>query len=389
MVKKGSKSGGKVKANGSAIRGNRDWGIGAVIVALFGTFLFLASLISRPQFIIEHHVVVLTQGIVAPAILMGSIVWAMVEFFTPPGTKIVDLLARIIPAFLVGSFLGGMLGYLFNFGQFIIEPAFNGNGGALTFLVSILVAGLAVMWNAAWSHRHGFRGQSGEGISPSGHQESGTSKGRRGIFALLIIFLVAVIIMPASAALGNAFISGHDNSQILQQESQVIYISGSSGPIPFGSINGTSTFDFPQNSTTVYLETNLTLGELNNFAVSRIVLGTSYPGQVNVTMGTGSNVSNFIPVVSANSSNTSSIAIAMAPQYLTGNQSSPVELKITASVTAMSVNLQSYGNNGLVTVFGPYPVEQTGYLIGTILMFAAAFLEISVWDLFPRKGAVS
>ena len=69
MVKKGSKSNGKVKANGS-VRRNRNWGIGAVIVALFGTFLFLVSLLSKPQFIIENHVVVLTQGIVAPAILM-------------------------------------------------------------------------------------------------------------------------------------------------------------------------------------------------------------------------------------------------------------------------------------------------------------------------------
>ena len=386
MVKKGSKSNGKVKANGS-FRGNRNWGIGAVIVALFGTFLFLVSLLSKPQFIIEHHVVVLTQGIVAPAILMGSIIWALVEFFTPPGTKIADLLARIIPAFLLGSLLGGMLGYLFDFGQYIIEPAFSGNGGALTFLISILIAGLAVMWNAAWSHRHGFRGQSGKGVKPTGHQESGTSKAKRGTLALLIIFLAAMIIMPASAALGNAFISGHDNSRILQQESQVIFISGSSGPIPFGSVNGTSTFDFPQNSTTVYLESNLTLGELNNFAVSRIVLGTSYSGQVNVTMGTGSNASNFIPMISVNANNTSSISIPTEPQYLTGNQSSPIEFRITASVTAMSVNIQSYGNNGLVTIFGPYPVEQTGYLIGTVLMFASAFLEISVWDLFPRKGA--
>ena len=387
MVKKGSNSG-KVKANG-AIRGNRNWGIGAVIVALFGTFLFLVSLLSKPQFIIENHVVVLTQGIVAPAILMGSIIWALVEFFTPPGKKIVDLLARIIPAFLLGSLLGGMLGYMFDFGQFIIEPAFNGNGGALTFLVSILVAGLAVMWNAAWSHKHGFRGQSGKGVRPTEHQESGTSKGKRGIFALLIIFLVAIIIMPASAALGNAFISGHDNSRILQQESQVIFISGSSGPIPFGSVNGTSTFDLPQNSTTVYLETNLTLGELNNFAVSRIVLGTTASGYVNVTMGTGSNSSNFVPIASVSAYNTTSIAIPTAPQYLTGNQSSPVEIRITASVTAMSVSIDTYGNNGLVTIFGPYPVEQTGYLIGTVLMFASAFLEISVWDLFPRKGAAS
>lgn len=48
-------------------------------------------------------------------------------------------------------------------------------------------------------------------IRPTGHQESGTSKAKRGILAILIIFLVSIIVTPASAALGNAFVSGHAN----------------------------------------------------------------------------------------------------------------------------------------------------------------------------------
>ena len=147
------KSANKVK-NGSGKRWNNpNWSFGAVIVALLGTFLLLVSLLSRPQFVIMHHTVVLTQGIVAPAVLMGAIVWAMVEFFTPPGRTVEDLLIRIIPAFIIGAFLGGLLGYMFNFGKFVIEPAFNGNPDALLFLVAVLAAGLAVTWNAAWSHR--------------------------------------------------------------------------------------------------------------------------------------------------------------------------------------------------------------------------------------------
>jgi len=51
---------------------NPNWSIGAVIVALFGTFLLLVSLLSKPQFVVLNHTVVLTQGIVAPAILMGA-----------------------------------------------------------------------------------------------------------------------------------------------------------------------------------------------------------------------------------------------------------------------------------------------------------------------------
>jgi len=88
-----------------------------------------------------HYTVVLTQGIVAPAILMGAIVWAMVDFSTPSGRSIEDLLIRIIPAFIIGAFIGDFLGYMFNFGKFVVEPAFNGklDGMLIIFIVAILI----------------------------------------------------------------------------------------------------------------------------------------------------------------------------------------------------------------------------------------------------------
>ena len=221
---------------------NPNWSFGAVVVALLGTFLLLVSLLSRPQIVILHHTVILTQGIVAPAVLMGAIVWAMVEFFTPPGRTIEDLLIRIIPAFIIGAFLGGLLGYMFNFGKYVIEPAFNGNPDALLFLVAVLAAGLAVTWNAAWAHRHGFRGQkSGKAVVIT-RSESGTSKGARGMLALLIIFIVAILIVPIGAGLGGLFVAGHDSSHVLQDESSVVYITGTSGPVPFGQVNGRITY---------------------------------------------------------------------------------------------------------------------------------------------------
>ncbi len=386
----------KVK-NGSGKRWNNpNWSLGAVIVALLGTFLLLVSLLSRPQFVIMNHTVVLTQGIVAPAVLMGAIVWAMVEFFTPPGRTIEDLLIRIIPAFIVGAFLGGLLGYMFNFGKFVIEPAFNGNPDALLFLVAVLAAGLAVTWNAAWSHKHGFRGQkSGKAIVLT-RSESGTSKGARGMLALLIIFIVAILIVPIGAGLGGLFVAGHDNSHVLQDESSVVYITGTSGPVPFGQVNGTATFDFPSTtannvttySHTVYVESNLTLAELNNFAVSKIVLAANVK-DFNITMGTGINATDFVPILAASSGNATSVTLAISPALLTGNQSSPVTFEIQANVTSMSLNIASYGNNGLVTVFGPYPVIQISYIIGAVLLFASAFLEISVYDIALNSNPVA
>jgi len=376
------------KNNGSGKRwSNPNWSLGAVIVALFGTFLLLVSLLSRPQLVILHHTVILTQGIVAPAILMGAIIWAIVEFFTPPGRTISDLLVRIIPAFIVGAFLGGLLGYMFNFGKYVIEPAFNGNPDALLFLVAVLAAGLAVTWNAAWSHKHGFRGQkSGKAVALT-RSESGTSKGARGMLALLVIFIVAILIVPIGAGLGGLFVSGHDSSHVLQDQSVVEYVSGPSGPVPFGQANGTATFDFPSStvnntttySHTVYVESNLTLAELNNFAVSKVILATNVKN-FNVTMGTG-NETHFSPIASGSADNTTSLAFAVSPALLSGNQSSPVTFEISANVTSISLSIAAYGDNGLVTVFGPYPVMQISYIIGAVLLFAAAFLEISVYDI--------
>ena len=66
---------------------------------------------------------------------------------------------------------------------------------------------------------------------------------------------------------------------------------------------------------------------------------------------------------------------------LTGNQSSPVTLEVKANTTSMSLSVKAYGNNGLVTIFGPYSVMQTAYLIGSVLILAGSFLEVSVYDL--------
>ena len=387
----------KVKNSSDVKRwSNPNWSLGAVIVALLGTFLLLVSLLSRPQFVISGHTVILTQGIVAPAVLMGAIIWAIVEFFTPPGRTISDLLVRIIPAFIVGAFLGGLLGYLFNFGKYVIEPAFNGNADALLFLVSVLVAGLAVTWNAAWSHKHGFRGQKGNGNAVLTKAESGTSKGARGMLALLFIFIVAILIIPVGAGLGGLFVSGHDNSHVLQDQSVVEYVSGPSGPVPFGQANGTATFDFPSStvnntttySHTVYVESNLTLAELNNFAVSKIILAANVK-DFNVTMGTGTNKSTFTPIETGSAGNLTSLAFAISPNLLSGNQSTPVTFEISANLTSMSISLSVYGDNGLVTVFGPYPVMQISYIIGAVILFASSFLEISVYDISLNNNPIA
>lgn len=372
------------------------WDLGAVIVAMLGTILLLVSFLSRPQIEILHHTVVLTQGIVAPAIVLGAITWALIEYFTPPGVSVTDLLVRIIPAFVVGGFLGGLLGYYYHFGQYVIEPAFAGNPNAVLFLVAALVAGLATTWNAAWAHKHGFLGQrstSSGRARPLHASESGTAKGRRGILALLVIFLVFVLIVPVGAALGQFFVSGHDSSPVLTSQSAVKYISSSSGPVPFAQANGTATFDFPSTTKdnvttydhTVFIETNLTLAELNNFAASKITLSTDIKNYT-VIMGLG-NASRFAPLLSSYSQN-ETMTIPLYPYEILANQSQPVTFEVTANATAMSIHIYTYGNNGLVTIFGPYPVIQFSYILGAVLLFAASFFELSMYDINLKPNAL-
>ena len=377
----------KIKSKPKWHWANKSWDFGAVIVALLGTFLLLISLLSRPQIVILHHTVVITQGVVAPAIIMGAIVWSIVELFTSPGKTIEDLLVRIIPAFVIGGLIGGFLGYEYNFGTYVIRPAMSGNVDAVFFLISVLIASIAVTWNAAWQHMHGFRGQRGSGHRLHSH-ESGSSKGARGMIALLIIFIAFLLIVPIGAAVGNDFVAGHDNSQILQSESQTSYVSGASGPIPFGSVNGTTTFDFPSTTSnnvttyshTVYVKTDLTIAELNDFAVSKIVLATNVK-DFTAVMGTGNSSKSFSAIVSGTSGNSTSLALHISPALLTGIQSSPVIFKINANTTSMSLAIHTYGNNGQVTVFGPYQVMQFTYLLGGVVLLASAFFSLSMYDM--------
>lgn len=363
------------------------WSIGAVIVGLFGTLLLIVSLLSKPQFHILNHTVVLTQGVIAPAIMMGTLVWALVEVFTPPGKGIGDLLARIIPAFIIGSLVGGTLGYLLNFGGYVLNPAAHGNVNAIFFLISALVSSLAILWEAAWAHTHGFRGQKGSKIRKMNYKETGTDKGKRVILSLLVFFIALLVIAPIGASLGHEFVSSRDNSLVLQDQSIVTYVSGAKSPVPFGSVNGTATFDFPSttvNTTTtyqhvVYVRTNLTERELNNFAVSKMLILTNLKANSTIELGTG-NASSFSPFLVQNVKNSTSIQLNLSTPLLTGNQSAPLTVRMYANVTTISMKIEVRGNNGLFTSIGPYQTLQFAYLVGGILLLFSGFFSLSMYD---------
>lgn len=398
---KGSKAGNPAKSSGKTKKNIPThvgkWRIGELVIGLLATLMLFVGLLAKPTYTIVGHVVVFNDGIIAPAIIFGAVVWAVIETLTPPGKSILDLIWRAFAGFFIGGLIGGFLGYEFGFAQYILVPAYNGNEAAILYLVSILIFGLVAIWDAAWSDRKGYMGQKGSKVKSLNFKESGTGKAARKFLGLFIALISVFLMIFLSAGVGHALVAGSDNSPVLQSESITSYVYGSSGAIPFGQVNGTATFDFPSStignvttySSQVWVRTNLTVAELNNFAVSKISIATSDAHPANVSLGTGYNVSSFQPFAYESLKTLSIANFSISPSYLTGNQSTYLMVLIQSNVTSISMSIHAYGNTGLTTIIGSYSAEQTGYLIGTIFTFVAAILVAPWYDIgvFDRQDS--
>ena len=398
---KGSKAGNPAKSSGKTKKNIPThvgkWRIGELVIGLLATLLLFVGLLAKPTYTIVGHVVVFNDGIIAPAIIFGAVVWAVIETLTPPGKSILDLIWRAFIGFVLGGFIGGFLGYEFGFAQYIIVPAFNGNEAAVLYLVSILIFGLVIIWDAAWSDRKGYMGQKGPKVKSLNFKESGSGKAARKFLGLFIALISVFLMIFLSAGIGHALVAGSDNSPVLQSESITSYVYGSSGAIPFGQVNGTATFDFPSStvnnvtsySNQVWIRTNLTVAELNDFAVSKISISSTDSHPANVSLGTGFNVSSFEPFAYQSLKNLTSVSFSISSSSLTGNQSENIMILVQSNVSSISISIHAHGNNGLTTIIGSYSAEQTGYLIGTIFTFVAAILVAPWYDIgvFDRQNS--
>nr|BAF30821.1 hypothetical membrane protein [Thermoplasma acidophilum] len=145
-----------MNANSKEIRhlnkAEEEWSHGGIVVGIIATIGLFISLFSKPQIQIFNHHIAITQGIIAPAIIIGSMIWATIEIFTDEGKPLISILIRSISGYIIGMFIGGFLGYEFNFAQYIIIPAYYGNSYALFDLIAILAFTLVAIWDGAWSH---------------------------------------------------------------------------------------------------------------------------------------------------------------------------------------------------------------------------------------------
>lgn len=360
----------------------------ATITAGFILFaLLLITALSRPLLSRVHGDFIISQGILFPAVVMSAIFWALIELFTPPGRSYADLLIRYIPALIIGLIVGGALGYLFNFGQLVIVPAYNGNVDAIFFLIVAFLSGTAIIWDAVWEHDKGFLGQHGKNIARTSYKESGKSKGRRLIIVSVILFVFIFVAPFMGGAIGHDIVELHDNSSVLTSSSGVIYVRDSYGGVPFAVSGNSATYD--ANTSTVYLVSGLTVAELNQYAVSSIKLDTSM-GTYNVTIGTGTD-SSFAPLATFHVVKTTDYAIKILPSYLTGNQSDHLEFEITVpAVQTQTVSIQAYGDNTAGAIFGPAVLLDGTYIVaGLIAGFATVFglgmVDIDVSRLTVKK----
>ena len=126
--------------------------VGALVIAVIAIVAMMVTYLMPPQLTIFNHKLVVTQGILIPGLLVGAFLWGIIEIYTSRGKSKIDVILRPLVAFIIGAFVGGFLGYEFNFGQYIIVPAFHLNLYALYEFVAIFIAYVMFIIEAAWWH---------------------------------------------------------------------------------------------------------------------------------------------------------------------------------------------------------------------------------------------
>ncbi len=425
-TKRASSSGGKSGTMGGM-------SVGVIIIAAILSFLLFVVYISKPNISVVKDIPTITQGILAPAILVGVVLWALVEYSTPPGKGIWVLLERAIPALIVGGFVGGYLGYEFQFGAYILTPAFSGNMYAKFFLIVSFLSVFTLIWTVAWAHTHGFKGIRTAGSKPLGFSESGPSKVRRIMKAVIVIVVGMILLVPAGAELGHLAASGHQTNELGYDtaSSQLFFstqihsvrefnssssISSRPGPYGFNTEFEMPTHDV-KNATGVlvptfyqhaYITSALTTGNINQYAVSQISLEFASPLVANITIGSGvavksvagtspssssspvaatstafngTNATSFTPVESVHVNGTYA-NFTLNPSMFLGNQSLAISYEIQGNITSeMEMVTQITGNPSSLTIFWPYNMIQAAYVVGAVILLVSSLVALPMFDM--------
>ena len=198
-------------------------------------------------------------------------------------------------------------------------------------------------------------------------------------FTAAIIFLVFLALAPS---LGHAMAPA--NADVLSSGSTATYVYSHNAGVPFSNVNASTDFSMPVNQTTAYIVYNATMGEMNDRSVGKVLLTTDYTGSANVTLGFGTNESNFEPESYVSVNNASTVTIPVTYAMLDGNQASHLIIKITSKAVSYDISMKIVGNKGYSTFLGPASVAEIMDWIGGILILILAFVGSPLHDINIR-----
>jgi hypothetical protein len=127
-----------------------DWATG--IISALIVISVLITFLSKPHISVMQGKIIISQGIIIPALIIGTMIWSLFEVFTRASKKAWNIILKVIIAFPIGLLLGGFLGYESNFGSLVITPAFNGNIYALFNLICIMIFEIILVATNVYYH---------------------------------------------------------------------------------------------------------------------------------------------------------------------------------------------------------------------------------------------
>ncbi len=108
-----------------------------------------------------------------------------------------------------------------------------------------------------------------------------------------------------------------------------------------------------------------------------------------ITIGFGTSVSNFVPVVS-NVTNISYAMLLIQPYYLTGNQSEHLMIEVNNSAPGLKyVTFELLGNTGPFSSFGPIGAEDFGYVVGGTIILVLSFVTVPWIAIYREQWIMS
>lgn len=239
--------------------------------------------------------------------------------------------------------------------------------------------------------------------------ERAKSKAKRFIVFAILAVVVSLTILPVATAVSQYTTNAQAHTSVLQTDSIPILAQGTNSTGTYkltisttavnltagtgGVTTVTNEYSYATGVNTTasknynpdYFVYNITVGQMNTYAVNKLNLTTDFTENVTAYFGVGTSASNFealTEVVPAGNT-TKDIIFPVSPAMLTGNQSyhAMVELKFTNATDAPATYTLHLNVSGVKNGVSTYLAgEDSGYILGGTLLFIFGFFAMPWHD---------